>query len=732
YSTSWSSSTTKVTIEGFTDSYSITTSGALASFMTVFDVLKEVDISTILNKKIPSLPSGLDGWLSSETAKNLFEDSYIRSLTYTYLPDLVELGLDKVSSIPSFASDLVDYCDFSFLIKKNSNGSYVYDSATITKELSVYYHLLSQVKKIGLSNLKSMAKRITALTDKELECLDTIIDLVGDSFVLTDIKPGKDMSPMAKGLSVVLDKVNGTSNDILSMMTISDSETESKNILKAMLISLDTNNLWSEELGRFATILHKMQGMDYKSTDLFAAGRNYDSMSGLLSSMNESILMHKAPIYLFKTAFNSISGLTDLLENNGLLTHPLDFDTHTTASDEDVAYWAHDYELLLSLVYKEDTFAKIIKDKLDLSSMDFGSDGISTSILYYIGSMNLFKYNRSYFLYNLISNYKDSEGEPIYSTIFKNSSSTPYGEDASAYRIEDLLFSNPELLDNDGYIDQEKMLAETDMIDKLINNVLTKALTLQQVTSIEEVYNALKNEDGSFSFFEDLTEMTLRLDTDENDVTSLYRSAFCSELVAGCMNIVTKNESLAQYLGIFSTLDFYANDYALINPIEGKTLDASIILGYELSNGENLGTIDNATLRLPYDNEGIKGYYDIPVASMIYFTDEAIVSLFRRLQATSDDSEIIQFIAANDPNYAVCNSKLAYIMATAKKADNIVKYSFTNPFTQQVIELTFGPYSTLGYLPVLISNSTVGYLGDVLDFNNLNSKTFLELINLDN
>jgi hypothetical protein len=88
----------------------------------------------------------------------------------------------------------------------------------------------------------------------------------------------------------------------------------------------------------------------------------------------------------------------------------------------------------------------------------------------------------------------------------------------------------------------------------------------------------------------------------------------------------------------------------------------------------------------------------------------------------ANQSTLSDYLLANDAAYAVKNSQLAVILATAKKDTNTFSYAY------QGQTIVFGPYSALGKLPVLLAGSKAAFLGDVLDFTKLSTTTLTQLL----
>lgn len=689
---SWSSDTSTVTLEGINKvlasdgtyvvaektsvTVDITTEGEIYNFGLIFDFIKKADLSMILQKKWPPL-GALDGWLSDDTNLVLFGDAYFRQLAYIYLPYLINTALEKVTQIPVSARTLVDSIDFSLLTRKDANGNFYFTAEEFRAEAVTAYHILQNVKRLGrLSSLPSLLKDPFNLTENQKQRISNIISLLSQSQFLTTVKEGHSLSPLSEALYLVCDRLT-TSYDLFAWLTLDDNTTTNKAKARAMLQHIDETGDWANELSNLYDALMALQSVDLDQLSPFATNYSYDVLYDVFESFNKSYLLHRAPIYLLKT------GIADF-DISTILEYPLDFNVHLTNSQEDQEYWMHDYELILDLIYNDGSI-----ETLNIANFKF--DTVKTSYLYYIGSMNIFKENRAYILLNLIENYDSS----YVSMIFKQSSNTPYGEDSYAYRLEDLFFNNSELMTN-GVLDKEKAIYDTTLLDKTIDTVLSSIEALSTATSFADL-------NISSTFFTELTSACLAI-TSGND---LYRSKLASELVAGALTALIQNENLSEYFGELRNVDFYADDYALVNPVEGRFIDSIIALA------KNAGTdvefysyevVAGVTQDFPYYSKEVLMKY------MPYFGSDTNAIL-----GESEDSENIQALLDYflSVDYATNkNSILAMMVANA-----------TN--------------SPIGILPVFVlvdetdpdAGMTYMTLSSAADFASLSTTSFDDLIN---
>ena len=186
-----------------------------------------------------------------------------------------------------------------------------------------------------------------------------------------------------------------------------------------------------------------------------------------------------------------------------------------------------------------------------MSSVDFSS--ISTTFFYDLGSMNLFNESRSYLLYNFIKKYSVAGFDIL--SLFKEASNAPYGENKKVYRFEELVFKNPDLLDANGKLDEEKTVFDLKMLDTSINTILkispvadstTDPASMLDLIDFEKICNSAYclKEDGTF-----------------------YRSRFTSELVAGLLTTMMNNQTFKDSFSTVNfTIDFYADDTNLLTP----------------------------------------------------------------------------------------------------------------------------------------------------------------------
>ena len=118
-----------------------------------------------------------------------------------------------------------------------------------------------------------------------------------------------------------------------------------------------------------------------------------------------------------------------------------------------------------------------------------------------------------------------------------------------------------DLLDANGKLDEEKTVFDLKMLDTSINTILkispvadstTDPTSMLDLIDFEKICNSAYciKEDGTF-----------------------YRSRFTSELVAGLLTTMMNNQTFKDSFSTVNfTIDFYADDYKLVNSMEGRAL----------------------------------------------------------------------------------------------------------------------------------------------------------------
>ncbi len=751
YGEAWSATTKKYTLNTVeknndgtktysTKDYELTETGAIMSGLQAFYLVQNSDISTLLKKHMPTYYP--DGFLQSNGAENryfnakaLSEDSYIRNLLYIYGPYVLEDAINYIGKIPNGARRLIDYINWELLIEKDEAGNYVFSSDDVIKEATTLFRFAKGVKKLGVRNLKSIVKSINKLSFEQLSTIQDMIRNVADSKLLTTVRKGYEISILSKSISTAAQyiiKEKPRSAVILKVVTLDDNTETYVKTLESMLKTIDAKG-WKNECDIYSKLLGSIQGMNLTNrVDIYAEGRNYENGHMISTLVNKSELLHKAPIGAIKVGFRKAN-------LNQYFKYDIDFYQHLTTSDKDVEYWQNIYDTALEMIYKDENFKKIVgHDITNLRNITI--DNISTSFLYYLGKIDFMSSNRSYFVYNALVK---TAGKENVDKLIRDSGNTPDGEDPKAYQIEKLFFSNEKLYKNNSF-DKDLVLQDTSLIDNVLHTIVEKISKISSVTDMNSLYEALKNEDGTVDFFTKLTSATMTIDSNG----TLVRSDLASELVAGIIQTMFNNESLAENFEALSHLDFYSNNYELVNPIEGKAIDSIIDFLHEerktasakfqtsIKIQETNVTINGTTVTVP---ETIVED-DVNIENWTYYTKKQILQLFYGL--SYDDGNYsdpkIKALANLFKNQNQGNSIIAKTLAGEhhEEAIKTYHYDYKVPGYEDVVVPvvgTVGPFSFeyLGILPILTIHDEAEFLKDYIPSfaTILENKSFKEIIN---
>ena len=714
-----------------TQDYVLTDTGSIMTGLQALYILQETDLSSLLNKHMPKYrPTEFLTSDGSENryknAKALANDAYIRNIAYTYGPYFIEDAINLVSQVPSGSRTLINYINWELLTEKDSSGNFVFSGDDAIKEAQTLFKMAKLVKKLGIRNLKTIAKNFNNLTSSQLSNIQDILTLVPQSKLLTTVRYNQNLSLISKGISMAIQYVANhysKARAVIKVLTLDDNANTNVKTLESMLASIDESG-WADEFSLYSQMLGDIQGVNVKDTkNLYAEGRNYDTLSNLSYLVNKSALLHKAPIGAIKIGIRKMN-LSQYLK------YDLDLDHHLTTSNEDVNYWQEVYDNALELVYKDQGFKNFIGNDIN-NLKNFKLNNISTSFLYYLGNIEFMQSNRSYFLYKAMVK---AAGEENYNKIFRSATNTPDGEDSKAYQFENLFFQNEKLLSHyTGKLDKDLALNDTKCIDAVLKKVINQIATIKDAKNITDVYNALKNDDGTFTFFTDLTSDTMYINGDNN----VIRSDFASELVAGIITTMINNDNLSSDFASLADLDFYANDYELVNPIEGKTIDTLItFLTYNRTNADVVKYkatihIDSVTIDyngLSYTIPETDVTDDVTIYDWTYYTKTQVATFLKGLCYSDSNyvdeksKKIAAYFYSTSTYSKTGNSKLAIKLASITHHEDKHNYYYTYNYTIPVVNVTIpvpvvgsvGPFDKeyLGILPLLTSDNKAKFAED--------------------
>jgi hypothetical protein len=117
------------------------------------------------------------------------------------------------------------------------------------------------------------------------------------------------------------------------------------------------------------------------------------------------------------------------------------------------------------------------------------------------------------------------------------------------------------------------------MVEKVLYTLLDNTDDIQNATSILDIHLS----------FATLLSCGSKV---ENDI--YYRSDFASELLSGILDVLFHNPTIAPHFPAVNTLDFKAEDYFLINDVEGRAIDGIVLFA------NTTPTIDLMTFNVYY------------------------------------------------------------------------------------------------------------------------------------
>ena len=533
----------------YTDTYEITIEGEIAylsDFLSiVLDKERGFGFDNIKGGKLP------EGFVDS--ISDLMPSYIIRNLLSNFISEIVgQISFNEVFE------DILSSVDFT-LFRTLSDE----DAKTELKFLECLYQFNVQQYE-GTTKLKYVTEHIYELQDKDLmEDFMELMDYIKYSKLMNTKRAGYSMVPIGYFYYGLF-----RANHLMEQITLYSDSDIREYAFKGILLEVDD---YAEEIERLKRIVELLQG---QSDSNFSLGTNldYQKSHDIMAEMNASQIFHRFPIYLLKKAIQE-RGIEDYLVDpaTGDVSHPLNWEAHLGVEQEDIEYWQNDIDHLLEMMLGEHGLISIFTssgssfDDIDVTNDDFHFD-----FFYHIGSTNLFKESRSYLLYNLIQ--KQSQDDFDISNILQTATTAPYGENKSVYRLEELYFQNPKLVDSNGLLIKEKALNDTDMLKKVISTILKNISTVSSLTDLKNLnidFEALNNATISF--------------TDGVNTNQFYRSDIASEFVAGLQNQLIHNNYLTYFFSGLSGMDFYKLDdgtntypYFFVNPIEGRALNAII------------------------------------------------------------------------------------------------------------------------------------------------------------
>ena len=538
--------------------YEVTTKGAVKDLCDFIRLVQIVGPENITGGK---LPVSSDYKNQIESMKDgTFYKAKINRLIFI---DLFNEAFSKFNDSSSFV-DITKYISIELINKTHVTGSGEEYLVDLQQEMELFEHLYKLVDSGDFSSQFLDISSIAADKDK-FNDVKLLLSQMGKSVLFTTKDKDANFSPVTYFIFNIIKE-----NDLLYKSSLSKNE---KNAEMKMIEILNSIEDIDDELSnKFVNIIQATSGVNINADLSFFKDANREQFKNILLSLNESSIFHLVPISILKDdLFNKNFDSLFADPEDSSKIHTINFYTHMDGNkEEDILYWANDISLISDMVFSDETFKQFISgqgsriDQLSIKDTD-----ISLSIIYYISEMNIFKKNRSYFLYNLISN--SFNDKTMTAKLFKESTVAPYGENKKVYRLEELFFADSYL--NEGTAEERKVkkLADLQMLDSIIKKVLSDFETIEVSTSVGGL--AFSN-----SSYEELLSNSYTSSVDkEGKYVISYRSKLTSEVLASMLDSLF-NASGSQNPRPLNGLnvDFYSNSYELVNAVEGRAIDSLI------------------------------------------------------------------------------------------------------------------------------------------------------------
>lgn len=579
----WSVSTSSISLDDSGELFEITSQGEIYQFTLFLSKCQEIGFEKLSGGKLP------DGFIK---AISPCMDSYIIK---NLMASILQATLNKVD-MPDEFKEFID--SISLLTFKNMK------STQCQKELVLFDHFyrLSSEKIGSQSKLSYIFKNLNAVsntlsypditdtTDPRFNktLFDEFVDLINElhsSDLLLSKKDGYTFSPIQCLYKCIVNDLS-----IINKVTLSEDPLRQQDILNGIILKVDD---YQSEGVYLLEIVEAMQGNEFSLASLSNGHLTKDSMSKFLLASNRSAIFHRLPIYIIDETIREQEFEKLLIDP--LTDKPIDVNyiVHTGITPFDISFWENDISQFIEMIYEEDGLLGIFTSSKTMANVTFAD--LSTVFLYNVGNINILKDYRSYILYNMMECYSTSSISM--DCLLKDSQNAPYKMSKKVYRIEELIFRNEKLLDSSGKMDKDKCMIEFHLLDKLMDTVLRDVPKLTNAQSLSTV-------DISFEKITSDCQQIL-------DDGTLYRSDFGSEIVASAIDKLLNNQSLSSLFASLDNYDLYQDDYKLVNPVEGRGIDAFIRLAKADRdsidvNGINVSYYSKSTLTPIFDLLGSK------------------------------------------------------------------------------------------------------------------------------
>lgn len=539
-SSDWSIETGEYSFDGDTV-HNITTSGEIAYFVDFFREAQSYGFDTLKEGKIPQ------GFVAS--ISNSMHSSVLRTLVV----DVFKNSVDKIS-VPEGYENMIDALDLDVMLDLE------YDSFISELQIFEDIYLLSEEKIGEKTKLERMLTDFYSLASVDVgegrtleDDMDDLLTKISKSVVFTTRKEGQTLSPISHLFYRVLENMN-----LLKRASLEENDLYVNDTVYGILNSIDD---WEDESVKIQVIINRSQGLNDSSLTLIGGNLTKDKANDLFLSMNESRLFHRVPIALFRQGFEK-KGISDFIKDpdTDTITHPLCFLVHLSANKEDVEYWKNEITYGVELTLGDTGLKEIFADpNTKINEVKF--DAIDAKALFYIGKMKLFEESRSYLLYNMIDLYSTEDFSAP--DLFLSGVDVPYGYNEKVFRFENLFFQNPKLLNENGTLDETMAFKDLELVNKIMHAALEVAPSAINSDSLKDV---------------DIDFIALTQDCYSIEDSVFYRSDLASEIMAGIETKMMQNTKYSAYFSLLGDVDFYGNEYRLINLVEARALNGFLAL----------------------------------------------------------------------------------------------------------------------------------------------------------
>lgn len=621
--------------------YPVTKAGEIAGLCDFVRSIQSVGIENLQNGKLPA------GFLTNSLTDESKTSRVVMSLLASVLTNVVS-DMEFGSGFEGMQNAIsgIDFYQLVGMSVEEINHEFAF--------IQEIYDLSQKQEGESESRLEKMLGNLFDMSEESMVDFHNLTTLMGQSKLMTTVPDGKTRSPLGNLLYAIFQKTDSQStgsSSLLAQITLADEEKDFEHAFDGLLSQVTD---WQAEMEDLYSFVVYFSDFDIQTpgmlNEIFMDASNENQIPQMLLTMNESAIFHRLPISIFRqnigTANNS-SDLASLFRNPSTNEErEIDFFVHLTNSKEDVAYWNNEIEHAVHMFFQVSTYLYSADGFTDVSIATEGEDGLSIDILYDIGCMDLLKDVRSNMVYNLIINTASSSASTYIDKVFQDV--LIYGEDKNSARIEQLLFQNPILLEEDAdgklVLNPEKTHLDLNALTEVLMSVLDNISDFAASDNLDAIFP-----NGKLAVsFEELTQACFY---DYSGI--VYRSRLASELVAGLLQQLLDNKTIIDMVQFvdkdfegfgFTTADIYGQtltEYPMVNPVEGSAIESFLNSLYSLTNVQDgsLGLTPEeanallATLGIQgkdFINDEVKESYE-GLANARFGSKESIYSVVRML-----------------------------------------------------------------------------------------------------